>query len=224
MASTSGDSATLPAQGFTPPDESDRFVSVTLGAYRKARQCQMDRLRAIYDYSVWFDDFALRLQRGECKVTVPGHGVNAFTPCERGSGRHSGLGSLVEHMREHRGLGWRYSTLRAYRVLAGFDWEDVAACGSVRKAIQWARDQRRTPFQQSLLEERREMNTKDSLREAIRGRDKLIRELRAENAVLKRRLAALEKRLERGDNPLSLASPREKNGAPLKLNNGGNWY
>ena len=76
-------------------DETDEFVAATLSAYRESRRAQMTRLRAIFDYARYFDALAIRLQEGASKIVLP-NGVNALTPMARGSGRHSGLGALVE--------------------------------------------------------------------------------------------------------------------------------
>ena len=193
-------------------DETDEFVAATLFAYRESRQAQMTRLRAVFDYAHYFDALAIRLQEGASKLVVPDR-VNALTPSARGSGRHSGLGALVEHMREHYGLGWRYSTLRAYRVLAGFAWDEVAACGSLRKALQWCRAERRGPQDSAPLKKRAVSKDKDRRLAAL---EKEVGKLRQALAAAHRTIAVLERQL-RGRKP----SARTRRAA---THTNGRWY
>ena len=106
------------------------FRRKVLHYYRRCRTAQMDRLRATWEFAVWFNEFAES---------------NALD-----------FRSIVEDLRRDHRLGWRYKTVLIYRTLGWFEWDELLSArlldgkrvSSVRTALQWARDQRRSAGEQ----------------------------------------------------------------------------
>ena len=174
--------------------------------YRRCRTAQMDRLRATWEFAVWFNAFAES---------------NALD-----------FRSVVEDLRRNHGLGWRYKTVLIYRTLARHEWDDVAAQGSVRRALEWARDHRRSDSERAEIREKRRMarnrereweaerfawaaertRIRDERDDALSEVEKLKREL----ALLRNEVAKLRAKLERDQSTTTeYARPAPLDGAGL---------
>ena len=167
-----------------PATDDESFRSGLQEHYRRVRHDVMAHLRDVYDFSIWFSDYAGSLQEH----------VNGFT-CSTGKGRtNTGIGAVVDSMREAGEIGWKYSTVRKYRALAGFEWSVIAKCGSLKKALEWCANEKRTPTER---EERKEHKATMRNRERLHLQEihvlgcqvdeasKRIRELEEENRLLR---------------------------------------
>ena len=85
-------------------------------------------------------------------------------------------------------IGWNYSTIRRYRVLADYPEEVIMAHGTRTRALAWVREQRKTP------EQREEDKAKASLRREEDRRDSEVVELRREVVELRARNREFEER------------------------------
>lgn len=107
------------------------FRSVLQEHYRRTRPDALAHLRLVYDFALWFD---------------------AYAESEHGRA-NTGIGEVVDAMQEAGEIGWTYATVRRYRVLAGFEWKDLAKCGSLKKALKWCADEKRTPAERAQREQ-----------------------------------------------------------------------
>jgi len=120
---------------FAPPPtvNTDReFSDAILLYYRRMRGHTQSKLRAAWELAVLTETYLSR-------------SVNAFTL----------LRETVEELRRVHRIGWRPATIRAYRVFAKYEWEELAPCGSVRAALEFHRKKNRTPEQEKKLGERK---------------------------------------------------------------------
>lgn len=137
--------------------------------YSLSRQSTMEHLRFAWDCGRWISN-ALEVARS-----------NGWK-----------VADLVKGMREDEAIPfrWAYSTVAAYRQLGREDWNDVAKCGSVRKALEWIRAKNRTPQEAKRMAERKA---------GTRNRDHVYRDrmliLERQNDSLSKRNRALEERL-----------------------------
>ena len=180
-----------------PATDEDSFRVGLQEHYRRVRHDVMAHLRDVYDFSIWFDAYALKQQNDnalEFSTSSEKDHVNGFT-CSTGKGHtKTGVGATVDAMREAGEIGWKYSTVRKYRVLAGFEWKDIAKCGSLKKALEWCANEKRTPTER---EERKERKATMRNRERLHLQEihvlgcqvdeasKRIRELEEENRILR---------------------------------------
>ena len=160
----------------TSPETADDFRDAFMAHYRKCRRGRMASLRAVYDFSVWFDAAA----------TDSKGGAHAWAP--------TGMRPIIDSLRKTDGLRWRYKTVRNYRPLARYKWADVAKYGSINKALEGIRAANRTPRQAAELKARKKATrSKDVIhREAIQDRDNEIDRLHAQVRALKERVRVLD--------------------------------
>ena len=124
----------------------------------------------VFEFACWFD-------------TCVGSPNVEDEMCER-------VHTIVDAMRESGEIGWKYSTVRKYRSLAAFEWEEIARCGSLRKALEWCANYNRTPAQRTELKERKaRMRNKESQFE------REIRNLGVKNDVQAKRIKELEEQV-----------------------------
>ena len=175
--------AFAPAEPIAPATDEASFRSGMPQHYRRARQDQQRYLRDIFDFAVWFDAYAESLQDHANPLA-----------CPTGRRAKTGLSAIVDEMREKGEIGWKYSTVRAYRSMAGFEWDAIAKCGSVKKALEWCANQNRTEADRTERKERkaRMRNKESELERENRNlgvqndmKTKRIRELEEENRLLR---------------------------------------
>ena len=176
--------AFVPPEPIGPATDEASFRDGLQEHYRRVRQDVMLHLRDVYDFACWFDAYAVLLQEhvtGGNMLDGKGH-------------TNTGIGAVVEAMREAGEIGWKYSTVRAYRVLAGYEWSVIAKCGSLKKAREWCANEKRTPTEREERKERKAtMRTRERgyLQEIhVQGcqldeQSKRIRELEEENRLLR---------------------------------------
>ena len=169
--------------------------------YRAGRAHQMARLRNTYDFAHWF-----------VAIVYKSMAVDLYTARD-----------VIEDLRENHGLGWRYKTVLSYLILADFDWEDVAAQGSQTKALEWCRDQKRSPSERAERKQTRENGKGRDMR--IKELEAMVRRLETENAKLSARVRELEGRPSRtvrpregADRHQSTAVDSRFDDSPLQLN------
>ena len=97
------------------------FRSVLQEHYRRTLPDALAHLRLVYDFAVWFDAYA-KSEHGHTNTEI---------------------GEIVDAMHEAGEISWTYATMRRYRVLAGFEWKDLAKCGSLKKAVKWCANEKR---------------------------------------------------------------------------------
>ena len=162
-----------------PATDEDSFRSGLQEHYGTVRQDVMAHLRDVYDFALWFNAYA-----GSPNVEDE--------MCE--PVRTQGIGVLVDSMREAGEIGWKYATVRKYRVLAEFEWKDLAKCGSLKKALTWCANEKRTPAEREGRKERKAtMRTRERLHLQeievlgcqLDEQSKELRELREENRLLR---------------------------------------
>ena len=135
-----------------PATDEESFRSGLQRYYRRARQDVMDHLRDVFEFAKWFDAYAESLQDHANPLA-----------CPTGRRAKTGLSAIVDEMREAGTIGWKYSTVRTYRSLAAFEWEVIARCGSLKKALEFVSNYNRTPTQRTERKEQKaRMRTKQS--------------------------------------------------------------
>lgn len=146
--------------------------------YRRCRAAQIDRLRAAWEFA--------------CFVAPMLPGAGARTDLSNLSNALDRLDvrAIVEDMRASGVIGWRYKTVQTYAILARHNWKDVAAQGSVRRALAWARDQKRSDRERAEMAAKRQ-KTRNREREWEAERFAWAAEREELRSKLKRALAEI---------------------------------